>query len=308
MGLQTYTFTQLQAIATHAVGKPGGLAAGNGADLVVNAAIQDLCLRHDWKWLQRPLSLDVTAATISAMTRASNVVTVTATHSFVAGDNVRITGSVAATNSFNGVFTVASVTGTTAFTFAQSGANESASTPGSAIPGFLALPADFARMHSVALRGILASTYQLSIEEITNLRARSIPLASNLLSYWAIQQVPQASASAYPLKRVELYPAPTAAATSYFSGSYVRALPILASGSNVPDIPVEFLELVAAAVRRQAVLSEWGRLDDRANDFEEKLAAAIQLDGAVQQNLGSGIPDRLPMPLPFAGFPVRLVS
>jgi hypothetical protein len=61
----------------------------------------------------------VPAAIGTSMVRASGVTTVTATHSLKAGDMVRIIG--ATDSSFNGDFKVATITSTTAFTFAQPG-------------------------------------------------------------------------------------------------------------------------------------------------------------------------------------------
>lgn len=73
-------------------------------------------------------------ATISTIARSSNVVTVTtsAAHSYVSGNQVIIRDC--ATASFNGTFTNITVTGSTTFTYAQTGSNESASS-GTATPG-----------------------------------------------------------------------------------------------------------------------------------------------------------------------------
>ncbi|MDB4726227.1 hypothetical protein OAF54_02230 [bacterium] len=81
------------------------------------------------------------AATISSAARATNVVTVTtsADHGFIAGDYITIANTDATTNSFNGSFEIASAPTTTTFTFAQTGADESATVTGSSV----AEPAEF---------------------------------------------------------------------------------------------------------------------------------------------------------------------
>ena len=72
--------------------------------------------------------------TNTSLVRASNVVTVTlttaSTPNVKAGDTIVISGSTATTDSFNGTFTVASVTSTTVFTYAQTGADETATAAG----------------------------------------------------------------------------------------------------------------------------------------------------------------------------------
>lgn len=70
----------------------------------------------------------------TSLVRASNVVTVTlttaSTPNVKVGDTVVIAGSTATTDSFNGTFTVASVTSTTVFTYAQTGTDETATAAG----------------------------------------------------------------------------------------------------------------------------------------------------------------------------------
>lgn len=70
-----------------------------------------------------------------SLSRAANVVTVTTTDAVtrVVGDEIQITGSTAATNSFNGTFTISEVTSTTVWKYIQVGATESATAPGSTV-------------------------------------------------------------------------------------------------------------------------------------------------------------------------------
>jgi hypothetical protein len=79
---------------------------------------------------QLPINVELAATettrTITSIVRATNVVTVTtsATHTFIAGNKVTISGITA----FNGTFTIASTPTTTTFTYAQTAANASGST------------------------------------------------------------------------------------------------------------------------------------------------------------------------------------
>jgi hypothetical protein len=293
MSLQSYTFTQLEAIASHAA-EHTVYDTGNSAALIVAAALYDVANRHGWTWLRRPMSLDVSSSTITVMARATNVVSVTtsAAHNLIIGDSVRITGSTATTNSFNGEFIVASVGSTTTFTYTQSGANESATiTAAKAIPSFITLPTDFLRAGVVKRRGYGASAQQVTLDQMMEMRLNFLGLSSTMVTWWALANAPQVSNTVSPLMRFEIYPAPTAAQASFLYGTYTRAIPI-GTGTAVPDVPVDVLELLAAAVRYQAVLTETSIPDMRVGDYERKLQDAKERDGQRQANLGSTIPSR----------------
>lgn len=74
------------------------------------------------------------AAVISSISRSTNVVTVvtSGTHGLTSNDYVTISGTGTTTDSFNGTFQV-TVTNTTTFTYAQTGADESGTVDGSSI-------------------------------------------------------------------------------------------------------------------------------------------------------------------------------
>ena len=78
------------------------------------------------------------AATITAIARATNVVTVTATNTFTTGDYITISGVTGGATSFNGTFELTGATGSN-FTFAQTGGDESGTVDASS----LASPARF---------------------------------------------------------------------------------------------------------------------------------------------------------------------
>lgn len=293
MSLQSYTFAQLEALAGHAVGK-STFDTGNSAALIVAAALYDLANRHDWSWLRQPLSLDVSSASIQGITRASNVVTCNcANHQAVPGDSVRISGSTVAgsVTAFNGEVIVATTPDDDTFTFNQIGTNGSATvTSAIMIPGFIAMPANFLRMNVLKRRGFGTEAQQSTLDDVMDMRANSIGLTSTLCTWWALHSIPQLNGT-FPPWRIEIYPSPTAAQTSFLYGSYYRALPI-GTGSAVPDVPVDELELLAAAVRYQAILTETQVPDMRVGDYDRKLAESKTRDGMRQTNLGSMIPSR----------------
>lgn len=78
------------------------------------------------------------AATITAIARATNVVTVTATNTFTTGNYITISGVTGGATSFNGTFELTGATGSN-FTFAQTGGDESGTVDASS----LASPARF---------------------------------------------------------------------------------------------------------------------------------------------------------------------
>lgn len=105
---------------------------------IANYAASDQNRLHFWGYG----SEENEAFVISAISRATNVVTVTAaTNAFVTGDYITITGTTATTNSFNGTFII-TVTNTTTFTYAQTGADESGTVDASS----LAAPAEFTNL------------------------------------------------------------------------------------------------------------------------------------------------------------------
>jgi hypothetical protein len=67
---------------------------------------------------------------ITAIARASNVVTVTVNNSYRQGDSIVVAGVTSATTTFDGTFTLTSASAT-GFTFAQTGATESGTVSGS---------------------------------------------------------------------------------------------------------------------------------------------------------------------------------
>jgi len=74
------------------------------------------------------LPLTIAAIGTPGAQRATNVVTITTTapHGFSVGDSIYVAGVTGGTTNFNGTFTVASVPTATTFTYAQTGANDTA--------------------------------------------------------------------------------------------------------------------------------------------------------------------------------------
>ena len=87
---------------------------------------------RDLLLMAQNISGGLQSGTITAISRSSNVVTVTFSkpHGAITGENTTIANVTGGTTSFNGSFTNITVTDSTHYTFAQTGANESGTTSG----------------------------------------------------------------------------------------------------------------------------------------------------------------------------------
>jgi phosphoribosylcarboxyaminoimidazole (NCAIR) mutase len=99
------------------------------SDLNLYEEIKDRGRRQEYIELS---AAAVTPIVITAISRTGNVVTVTANQAYRKGDSVVIAGVTGAATSFNGTFTITSVTSTT-FTYAQTGGNEAGTTSASSL-------------------------------------------------------------------------------------------------------------------------------------------------------------------------------
>ncbi len=152
---------------------------------------------------------------------------------------------------------------------------------------YVALPADFGRMLTVHRAATFARMVPVSFEKIFEYRATQISAVEGMVGYYyAIRAEKQASATAYPLWRMELYPTPSASVSAGIIGLYQRVPAALASGSSVPDIPEEYHVALKFLCRAMAVHSEeeyrssdWDRYDELIDILKKK-------DGDVQSDLG----------------------
>lgn len=285
MSLVTYTLADLAAAAANAAGIANGadFDTGNAQADLVNDAVQQLAGEHEWSWLRKPLILNVTATANSSIVRTSSVLTVTSNaHGLVAGDFIRVTGSTSA----DGEYFVATAA-TNTFTLNQTGSDESLATAGSWIPGFIALPSDFAGLRVLERNSQIRTVFPTSMERITRYRSSGgIYLTGPTGFYYHIRTIPQVSATTSPTKRLELYPTPTAAETAALAGEYTRFVPKMSGGTSVADIALNLFPCLKQLCRAKAIASEEERQGTDWAIYERLLGKAIDRDGDEQPNLG----------------------
>lgn len=283
MSLSALTSAALVLAAQHA----GGIAEANMPSSmslyeICNAALQYFAgggsEGYVWSWLTSTTQLSFTATTITTLARSSNVVTVSKnSHGMIAGDTITVTGSVATTDQFNGTFVIATA-GANSFTYAQTGADETAGTPGSFIPAYIALPADFEAIISLRSASSIRQLMPATMDEIAIMREMSG--GAGLLYYYAVSWTAQASTTTAPQARLELYPAPTAAASGVFTLSYDKAPIVMSSGAStaLPDMPVFAQEALRQTVRAFAVSRVKGEQGEDWRLMEQMIQQAIRRD------------------------------
>lgn len=314
MSLLTYTFANLKAAAKHAgavQGSGNDFDTGNDAATIVNDALAFLQQDYDWSWLKKPFALSFSAVAITSLVRASDVVTVTKTaHGLSIGDPVRITGSSATVNSFDGEYIVATVPTADTFTVNQSGADETANTPGSYILGFVTFASDFNGLLDIQRNSRIRGMFPASMDRINRFRtAGGILFGGPVGFHYALRTVGQASVSASPTTRLELFPTPTEAETAAIIGTYRRLLPTLSSDNDLPDVPSFCMPLLRTLVRAWAVSTEEERAGEDWRRYERMKQTAIQRDSSESSNLGmleGGIDD--PMSTVDHLYPVNIAK
>lgn len=286
MSAVTYTLADLTAAAANAAGIANGadFDSGNAQADLVNDAIQQLAGEHDWSWLRKPLVLSIAITAATSISRTSNVLTVTSNaHGLVAGDFIRITGSTSADGQY---YVVTAATNT--FTLNQSGSDEALATPGSWIPGFIALPADFAGLRVLQRNGgQFGPCVPTGMQRLTQYRTNGgiYSIAPSGFLY-AVRTIPQISATTSPTKRLELYPTPLAAETVIMAGEYTRFVPKVSGGTAVADIALNLFPCLRRLCRALAISTEEERAGEDWRMYERMLATAISRDGDEQPNLG----------------------
>ena len=94
----------------------------------ITAAGQAACTWEGriWWWAKKRRPFKTLKATITTIARVTNVVTVTtaAVHGIVAGSEVKIDGTTAATTAFDGTFTALTIPSTTTFTYTDNAADD----------------------------------------------------------------------------------------------------------------------------------------------------------------------------------------
>jgi hypothetical protein len=116
----------------------------------------------------------VNPVAITAISRTSNVVTVTANQAYRQGDSVVIAGVTGGATSFNGTFTITSVTSAT-FTYAQTGGNESGTTSGSSLASAPPITPVWVSCINAGGRNAESPKVQILCQSITESGAPTVP-------------------------------------------------------------------------------------------------------------------------------------
>jgi hypothetical protein len=225
------------------------------------------------------MNLSVSATAISSMSRSSGIVTVNQnSHGYSVGSYVSVVG---ATSSFNGQFIVASTPTANQFTFAQDEDDESASIPGSTIPGFIPLPTDFSSIITIkAPPGSQMKVVPCSFDELFERRQNSNEDAYTV--YYALNWLPQTSVTGLPRAVLEIHPTPSSASATFLTGSYMRIIPLLSGATDVPDIPSEYHSLLMTLCRAMAISNEEERAGTDWELFTNMAKPLMADDGSSQ--------------------------
>lgn len=152
---------------------------------------------------------------------------------------------------------------------------------------YVTLPADFAELvtDATGTTGIFPSMIRSSLTDIAMYRASTLAggVAATL---YAINYVPAEEADALPTVRFEMWPAPTTIFP--ITGTYRRVINSMASDDDVPDVPVQFHQLLRRILRAHAFEEDDQTADAaRAWDAVNALLPTAQMaDGRLDSNLG----------------------
>ena len=167
---------------------------------------------------------------------------------------------------------------------------------------YIALPADFLTLKAMQVRS--ASGYRLdpsTLQKITDLRMDSTAVTVNGIYMYAISWAGQASVTASPTARLELWPTPPSTVADAISITYRRQIRKLTSSSDLPDIPAMCHFALKKFVRAYA-------LEDDGQDGADKEMASAML--MVQQlvSLDTQIQPSIGFPRPGVHLPDRVIS
>lgn len=153
---------------------------------------------------------------------------------------------------------------------------------------YIALPADFKGMHSLVHNSSMSVLAEVPLQSILLRRANASIVVTNGFNYsYAITAAPQASATAEPTWRLELYPTPTTATTAAFTGVYTRIIPLLTGSTSLPDIPAQYHRLLKMVCRAMAVSQQTQEGSEDWRIVMDELEQAKASDGLVSGSLGS---------------------
>jgi hypothetical protein len=156
-----------------------------------------------------------------------------------------------------------------------------------AAQNYVALASDFGQLKWIQRVGAYKTIRPASWDTIFSYRAGATITLPDTAFVYCIRVQGQASVTAAPIYRIELYPTPAANETGALIGAYRRVLPALSGNTDLPDIPASFHPALKCLVRAFAVSdeNEQNGVDwERFNGFW--LPKLEELDGTVQQNIG----------------------
>lgn len=290
MGDQVYTFSQLQTGVTHALA--GAPNVQNPAGVLVNRALNYIVNQRNWSWRQRPLNIDVLSVAVAAITRTNSNATLnvqtSSPHGQQAGWYVQLAGTTSASgNSLNMGYNVQSVIDSTHIQLVSPFPSDSSSiTLSSAVivPGQVALPADFTSsrlLYTSPQSGY--DCYPVDLGDlIVRRRSTDVTVAGGDI-YYAISWLPQASSTVEPVAYISFFPVPSQSTYTMFQGTYLRKVPALQSGSDIPDVPSQYMDLIYHGARVFAVLTEEGKQSPEAPMLMSMLQSFAEDDANLQR-------------------------
>ncbi len=150
---------------------------------------------------------------------------------------------------------------------------------------YVALPADFSEL--VLLRGGSVSRRTMVPVSLDTIQLYRQSIASTSsgqsVTYYAYTSTPQASATAAPIARLELFPTPTASETAAAVGVYQRLIPALSSGTDVPDLDPSMLPVVMLAVRGYAKMFETPEQANPELEMAHKMLGDLKTRDGMKQ-------------------------
>ncbi len=109
---------------------------------------------------------------------------------------------------------------------------------------YVNLPSDFGQLMTLRYSAPGNSNGTLVAKPLADIVAMRTTLPSSALNtptyFYAVAWVAQASVTALPQPRLELYPTPSASTTAAMIGYYKKDTPKLVNGTDVPDMPASF--------------------------------------------------------------------
>lgn len=157
---------------------------------------------------------------------------------------------------------------------------------------YVDLPADFHTLKTIQVTS--TNGFQLepaTMQRITDLRKNTTASPVGGLYLYTIKGQTQATVTALPTARIELWPTPSADLADAIAIGYRRGINKLTSGTDVPDVPAMFHFALKKYVRAHALQ------EDGQEGAESEMASAmlqvqqlIKLDAQTQPSLGTPRP------------------